>query len=132
MRPPTIQVRKSAPIGVLAIAFLMVFAWTVILASAQSKTPAQVTEEGTILTANKLVLQEYLPLRVLLSGTAYTITGSTKFLDATGMRVPRGSIPVGSPVNIVYVTGKRTSEVYPFDPSDKVLQSIQAVSATGQ
>jgi hypothetical protein len=129
MRPPRIPFQNSVPIAVLAIAFLMVFSWTVILASAQGKIPQEVTENGTVLTAEKLVLQKYLPLRILLSGTVYSYSGSTKFLDGSGQRLSRKSIPVGSLVNIVYITGKKSSEIYPFQPSAKVLLRVQVVAA---
>ncbi len=132
MRPPRKETQKGIPILLIALAFLMVFSWTVVLASAQDETPKKVLKKGTTHTANKLIVQKYELRSVYLSGTVYRLTGSTDILDASGQRISKKSVPVGSLVNIVYVTDKDTTEAYPFNVKDKVLLKMQVVAAASK
>ncbi|MDQ7785240.1 MAG: hypothetical protein RDU20_20305 [Desulfomonilaceae bacterium] len=132
MRPLSIRCRKSIPIAVSMLGFLMVLSWTVSPASAQDESLQPAVKKGTIHTANKLVLQKYGHYMVTLSGVIYKYTGSTEFLDESGARIPRRSIPLGTLVDIVYVTDKDAAEDYPFNPKDKVLLKVRIVAAASK
>lgn len=129
MRPSRIHSQYSSPIAIIAVMFLMVFSWTVILASAQDERQGGAAKKGTIETANKLAVQKYGHNSIFLSGSWYRFSGTTKFLDEAGQRIPVKAIPIGSLVNIRYITDKDTAEDYPFTPKDKVLLTIQVVQA---
>ena len=130
MRPPRIHSPNSSRIAVIAIMFLMLFSWTVILASAQDEVVQKTLKKGTVNQGSKLVVQNYSPGLVQLNGVWYKFSGATDFLDTAGARISRKSIPVGTMVNIVYITDRDTTEDYPFNPKDKVLTKVQVVATT--
>ncbi|MFH1112479.1 MAG: hypothetical protein V1792_01030 [Pseudomonadota bacterium] len=132
MRPPRIHSPNTTRIALAAIVFLMLLSWTVILASAQDETPQQTLKQGTVLQKAKLIVQKIEPRLLQLSGGVYLYSGATDFLDTSGEKISRNSIPVGSVVNIVYMTDKDTAEDYPFHVKDKVLIKVQVAATTAK
>ncbi len=130
MRPPRIHSPNSSRIAVSAIMFLMLFSWTVILASAQDEVVQKTLKKGTVHQGSKLVVQQYGFHMMQINGVWYKFYGATEFLDSSGERISRKSIPTGCLVNIVYITDKDTTEMYQFDPRDKVLTRVQVVATT--
>jgi hypothetical protein len=130
MRPPRIHSLNSSRIAVIATVFLILFPMTVILASAQDEVPQKKLKKGTIHRENKVVVQQYAFGMFRISGVWYKLLGVTEFLDSSGERISKKSIPTGSLVNIVYVTDKDATEEYQFNPRDKVILKLQVVATT--
>jgi hypothetical protein len=85
-----------------------------------SGIPERITEQN-------LVVEGFEPNRILLSKDRYIHTVTTTYMSAGGRPIARGALKAGQVVDIVYLTGGRKTEAYPYQPFEKVLVSVRVV-----
>jgi hypothetical protein len=95
-----------------------------------AQTSSQQSAQGKPerMTAQNLVFQRFEPSQIVLSNDLYVYTLSTSYTSLTGRNISRKDLKAGQVVDIVYLTGGRKTEGYPYRPFEKVLVSVRVVA----